>query len=82
MFWGGHWFKLKMLLIVAGVWWCAHIFGRRHEDIAVMRESKDAVERGVVIGFWLSALIVAALLSTYGVATIVEFATRIRDIVR
>ena len=75
-------FTCQLLLFIAGVWWCAHIFGRRHEDITVMRDSKDAVERGVVVGFWLSALIVAALLSTYGVTFVAQSGAMIRDIAR
>ena len=82
MLFGYRWLAVKMLLVFAGLWWCAEIWQRRREDIRCLRESKDAVERGVVIAFWLSALFVAALLGTFGVATVVEFVTKLLDIVR
>jgi hypothetical protein len=82
VFFGYRWLAIKMLLIIAGIWWCAEIWGRRHEDLRVLRESKDVVERGVVIAFWLSALFVAVLLGTYGLATLVELLNMARDIVR
>lgn len=82
MFFGGRRFAFQVFLVILGICWCASIWRRRHEDIRVIRESKDVVERGVVIGFWLSALFVALLLGTYGVSTVVEFVSMLRDIVR
>lgn len=76
------WFAFKMLLVMAGVWWCAEIFKRRHEDIAALRQSRDLVERGVIVGYWLSAVAVAMLLATFGVATVSEFATMVCNIAR
>jgi hypothetical protein len=82
MYSGWHWLRFKILLVVAGIWWCAQIFNRRHEDIAAIRKSRDLVERSVIIGFWLSALVVATLLGTFGVATVVEVVTMVRDLAR
>lgn len=82
MFFGSRWLAFALVLILVGLWWCYQIWDRRHEDIRVLRESKDIVERGVVIGFWISGLVVAVLLGTFGVSTVVDFVTRLRDAFR
>lgn len=51
---------LQILLLIAAGWWCREIWERRHSDIDAVRNSKDAVERGVVIGFWIVTVGVAA----------------------
>lgn len=52
------------ILVVLGLIWCKEIIGRRHEDIAFIRETDDNTGKAVIIGLWIvTALILFALIN-------------------
>ena len=44
---------LKAALFVVGAFWCKEMFGRWREDVSSLRELKDLVRRGAIVGIWL-----------------------------
>ncbi len=59
---GGRILAGKIILIILGAIWTIEIFKRRHEDIETLKVSKDNIEKGVVIGFWIATTIIAWIL--------------------
>lgn len=55
-------FAIKLVLIILGIIWIVEIFKRRHEDIETLKVSKDGIEKGVVIGFWIVTAIIVWIL--------------------
>lgn len=62
----------KIILIIAGIYWCAAIFQRRHDDMATIRESDVPADRYVVYGFWAATAVILMLLLVFGIPTLAE----------
>ena len=67
-----YWLAFKIILIIAGIYWCIAIFQRRHDDITTIRESDEPADRYIVYGFWAVTLVILILLLAFGIPTLVE----------
>lgn len=62
----------KIILTIAGIYWCVVIFQRRHDDIATIRESDVPEDRYVVYGFWAATVVILILLVAFGIPSLVD----------
>ena len=67
-----YWFAFKVILVIAGVWWCIEIFRRRHRDLEDFWQRNDPVIRRVVIGYWFATAVILVLLLTYGIGVAMD----------
>ena len=55
----------KLIFLILGCLWCKEIVGRIHEDLDCLKNSKNNVQRGVVIFFWVLTLIIALTIANF-----------------
>ena len=53
---------LKVMLIIAGVFWCKEILERLPSDIKTIRTSKDLSEHTVIISLWGVTIVIMTLI--------------------
>jgi hypothetical protein len=71
----------KIILVIAGAWWCIEIFRRRHRDFEDFRQRDDLVARRVVIGYWFATAVLLVLLLPFGFGVAIEFIDLFRGLI-
>jgi len=60
-----------VVLLVFGLWWCIDIFLRLPKDIAELRENSDALDKGLIVFYWILTLGIVWMIYSivYGLVT-------------